>query len=472
VPEQSLQHSQYQDLALQQRLSPQMRQSLDILQAPTMELKQLVRQELQTNPALEDESEALSIEDLDESKENGDPELDAMRELADDYREEMIYAGRTLGRNREREEMRDHLYDSISSPLTLQEHLAEQLALDDAPAPTKEAAAWLLGSLDQRGFLTEPLEELALSAGLPLDQLQKAHSLITQFDPPGVGATDIRQCLLLQLEALGESTTLAYRIVNDHLDALARNKRPDIARQLGVPVAEVHAAAQRISNLNPNPARDFEDSVNRYIHPDLHIFRDEKDQWQIRLNNEELPRLRINSAYKDMLTTSRVDTSARTFIRDKIRNGKFIIQCIEQRQHTIRRIAEVLLDKQRDYFEKGSSHLKPLTMQQVADEVGVHETTVSRAIAGKYAATPHGIIDLRRFFASGYQTTNGNDVANTSVKDRIAELIAEEDNLHPYSDDRIVSKLKEEGLNIARRTVAKYRDALHIPPSHLRKRHG
>lgn len=449
-----------------------MRQSLEILQATALELRQLLRQELETNPTLEDDSEGVSLEAREEEAEAFDREVQELAASDDAYREEMILAGRTLGRNREREELREHLYDSLPSPRTLQEHIMEQARGNEVSIEVMDALGILLGSLDERGFLRENPEDLALNFGIRYSDLEAARGLLGGLDPIGLGARDLRECLLFQLRAQGREGGLAWKIVHDHLDALARNKRPEIARACGVPVSEVNSAVEIIAGLDPNPARDFADDENRQVNPDARIFEDDDGHWKVELNHEDLPRLRISNRYKDLLASPSTGGDTRAFIRDKIRGGKFIIQCIEQRQDTLRRIAQILLERQEEYFSSGPAHLKPMTMQQVAEAVGIHETTVSRAIAGKFVETPYGVVEFRKFFTTGYQTASGEDVANSSVKDRIAALVAAEDPGKPLSDSTIVETLKNEGLDIARRTVAKYRDALNIPPSHLRRRHA
>jgi len=469
MPDTRIQQSQ--DQTLQQRLSPQMRQSLEILQAPALELQQLLRQELETNPTLEDDSESLSLEAEEERIDAEDAELERIAEFDDDYREEMILAGRTLGRNREQEERREHLYDSLQVPPTLQEHIARQMQGTEVRPEVAQAMDVLTGSLDERGFLATDPEELALTFGLRLEDLEEARRLLASFDPLGLGARNFQECLLIQLDAAGKGDSLAARIVRDHLDALARNKRPEIAKALGVSVPEVNHAAEVIASLDPNPAREFSEDTNRLVRPDLRFFTDSDGQWKVDLIQDHIPRLRISNAYKDMLSDMDTPKEARTYIRNKIHGGRFIIQCIEQRQDTLRRIAEVIADRQRDFLERGPLHLAPLTMQQVAEKVGVHETTVSRAVAGKYAETPRGIVEMRKFFTAGYQTKSGKNLANTSVKERLAAFIAEENPSKPLSDDAIVKTLKKKGIKISRRTIAKYRQALNIPPSHLRRRH-
>ena len=279
-----------------------MRQSLEILQATALELRQLLRQELETNPTLEDESADVSLDAKEDEASEWDKELDELTSSDDAYREEMILAGRTLGRNREREEMRDHLYDSLQSPRTLHDHILEQARGNETGPEIIDSLKILLGSLDERGFLRDQPEDLALAFGLRLDDLEAARAVLAGLDPIGLGARDLRECLLFQLRAKGMGGTIAWHIVHDHLDALARNKRPEIARALGISVAEVNEAAESIARLDPNPAREFAEDENRQVNPDARIFQDESGAWTITLNHEDLPRLRISNHYKDMLS--------------------------------------------------------------------------------------------------------------------------------------------------------------------------
>lgn len=449
-----------------------MRQSLEILQATALELRQMLRQELEVNPVLEDETESVSLESAEEEAQSEDEEREVLAADDDALREAEIFSGQAPGRNREREERLAHLYDSITPPVTLARHLEDQLALRDLEPEVREAFGILLGSLDEKGYLTSGLEELALRFALPLRHLEAARDLLASLDPPGLGARDVRDCLLSQLERRGERDSLAWQIVDGYFELFARNRRPEIARALAVTVADVNDAAAKIATLDPFPARAFGEDENRLINPDVTIAPDGRGGWDIELNQEHIPHLRISPRYREMLADPDTPAEARQFIRERVRGGRFVIQCIEQRQQTLRRIATILARHQHEFLLQGPAHLRPMTMQQVAEEIGVHETTISRAIANKYIDTPQGVLEMRRFFTSGFQTADGKQVANTSVKDRVASLIAAEDPAKPLSDEAIIERLSAEGTKVARRTIAKYRKALGIPASHLRRQHG
>ena len=302
-----------------------------------------------------------------------------------------------------------------------------------------------------------------------MDQLQRAQFVIQNLDPPGLAAENLRDCLIAQLRRLRKTDTLEYTIVSEHLDELARRKWPDIARKLKIPVEKVAEVAASIGELNPRPGQDFASSPTAIqVQPDIFVERTE-DKWVVRMNNDTLPRLRISNAYKDMMTRSQTGQDVRGYIRERIRSGKFFIQCIDQRQQTIRRIAEEIVRRQAEFLEHGPSHLKPMNMAQMAEVVGVHETTVSRAVAGKYVSTPQGVFELRYFFTTGLASESGEALSNVSIKTALQELIKTENPSKPWSDEAIVKKLSEQGIKLARRTVAKYRDELGILPSHLRK---
>jgi RNA polymerase sigma-54 factor len=327
---------------------------------------------------------------------------------------------------------------------------------------------FLIGSLDDRGFLTTPVEDLSLQHGIPLDGLQKAKDLLTTFDPVGIGADDLRECLLIQLDRLGKRQSLAYRLVDIHLDDLANKRYPILARKMSVPIEQISRASDFISTLDPRPASRFTASSNNYVTPDIIIER-QGGEWVPVMNNDDLPHLRLSNAYKDMISQPGSSTEVRNYIRDKLRSGKFLIRSIHQRQQTIFKIAVQILAHQQEFLKKGTGFLRPLNMAQVADEVGVHETTVSRAISGKYMATPHGVFELKFFFRHGVKTDSGEDLSNTSVKNAIADLVKNEPKSKPLSDDKLAKILDGQGIKVARRTVAKYREALNILPSHLRK---
>lgn len=460
--------SLYQALSQQQTLSPQMRKSLEILQAGTMELGQLIRQELELNPVLE-----LTSDDLSLDAEGPEPEeidgLEYLNETDDDWRDDGIYNNRGLNWTSDDEERRQHLYNSIVAPESLPQYLADQVDRSGLTPEVRAAAHALIGNLDERGFLDAPLGELSQRLDLSLPLLKNACKLLQTLDPPGVAAEDLRHSLLLQLERNGEGQSIEAKIVAHHLEDLARKRFPQIARALGTTLERIAEAAEHIGRLNPNPGGDFDGSRNPHILPDVIIERDENGRWCARLTDEYLPQLRINDAYKEMLARSGSAKEARQYLRDRLRDGRTLMQSIGLRQETVLAIAEKIVEHQPDFLAKGQRFLRPLTMNQVADELGLHPTTVSRAVAGKYIQTPHGVIDMRSFFATGYQTEGGEEVSNAGVREAIQQLISGENPAKPLSDDALAKKLAGQGITVARRTVAKYREQLHILPSHLRK---
>lgn len=468
-------------------LAPQLQQSLNILQAPALELQALVRQELETNPVLEeappdeageeagdeldDETEAEKGEEgagEEEAFESFAEEFRRLSQIEEDWRADEARLSASLSGGADEEERRRFFFDSIAAGTTLQEHLLEQVGFEDLDAETRRAAEALIGAIDDAGYLTADLEELARGAGVTPELMRQALRVVQGLEPPGVGARDLREALLLQLERAGRGDSLEARIVRDHLDDLARHRYPDIARRLRVDVAEVQEAAEAIGRLDPRPGGRFSPEGGRYVVPDAVVERD-GGEFQVIVNNDYLPRLRISRAYKEMLASG--VNGAAEYLKEKIRGGKFLIRSIHQRQQTLENICRVIVELQREFFEKGPAHLKPMTMGEVAERIGVHETTVSRAVSGKYLATPFGMFEMRHFFTPGYRTGEGESLSNTSVKEAVAALVRGEDPRAPLSDAQIVEKLREKGLEIARRTVAKYREELGILPSNLRRRY-
>jgi len=465
--------TQSQRLAQSQVLSPQMQQSLNVLQAPTLELRHMVYQELVQNPTLESESSEVSLEEAGlesaERDDDFDNEFSRLSQMDDEWREYMSQS-RTRGpRTAEDEERRQFLFDSLTAPETLGQHLENQLVAEPLSVEERSDVGRLIGYLDDRGFLSSPLREIVFEEGVPIDRLKAAKKILQGLEPAGVGAETLQECLMLQLERQGRADSLEYRLVSGHLDDLARRRLPDLARRLKVPVERISQAAEVIGSLNPRPAQDFAATgQNQYVQPDLTVER-QNGQYVVILNQEAVPRLRISNTYKDLMARTGTGDEVRGYIRERIRSGKFFIQSIEQRQQTIRKIAEEIVERQKEFLERGPSHLKPMNMAQLAEVVGVHETTVSRAVNGKYMLTPQGVYELRYFFTTGLETESGESMSNVSVKAALQELVKNEDSSKPYSDDAIVKKLHEQGIKLARRTVAKYRDELGILPSHLRK---
>jgi RNA polymerase sigma-54 factor len=497
-----------QGLQLSQRLTqslvlaPQLQQSLALLQAPTLELKALVEQELQQNPLLEEapaaegelaekeeretqkEAEAVDLSeppaDLNPDpepaveKSNGEPaddfqaEWESLVQRDQEWREHFAQTNQPSRVTAEDEERRQFMFDSLVAGTSLQEVLLEQVRESGLPAEKWRAAELIIGNIDENGRLAATQEELAQASGLPPEGVLEVLKVIQGFEPPGVGARDLRECLLLQLERMGRQDSLDYRIVNEFMEALGKRRIPEIARGTGVSVDEVQEALKRIARLEPHPGRAFLPDNDQYILPEVFVLKS-GDDFVVTTNNEHIPHLRISNTYKDLMARGNNSQEVRDYIREKIRAGKFLIKSLHQRQQTILNIANEIVHRQREFMEKGVACLKPLTMVQVAQVVGVHETTVSRAVSGKYMQTPRGVFEMKYFFTAGIQTAAGDGVSNTSVKDMIADIFKKEEPTKPLSDQEVVGILQAKGIGIARRTVAKYRTELDILPSNLRK---
>jgi RNA polymerase sigma-54 factor len=495
-----------QGLHLSQRLTqslvlaPQLQQSLALLQAPTLELKALVEQELQQNPVLEEapatETDQQEKDDSDTEepaaaadpseppadlnfdpatdKSAGEPaddfqvEFERLVQLDQEWRDHFAQTNLPMRASAEEEEKRQFMFDSLVAGTSLQEMLLEQVRESALPEDQWPIAEMLIGNIDDYGYLKATVEELAVSTGLAPDQIVAVLKVIQTFDPPGVGARDLRECLMIQFERLGQQNTLEYRIVNEFMDALGKRRIPEIARGTGTSVDEVQEALARIARLEPRPGRAYLPDNDQYILPEVFV-RKSGDDYVVTTDNEHIPHLRISNTYKDLMAQGGNSAEVRNYIREKIRAGKFLIKSLHQRQQTILNIAREIVHRQREFLAKGVAFLKPLTMVQVAQVVGVHETTVSRAVSGKYMATPQGIFEMKYFFTAGIQTASGDGMSNTSVKDMIGDIFKAEDPAKPLSDQEVVRMLKEKGIVIARRTVAKYRTELNILPSNLRK---
>lgn len=462
--------AQTQTLSQQQVLAPQLQQSLQILQAPMLELRNLVQQELETNPTLEMEQLEPTIEDKQREHEEFQEEFDRLAKLDEEWREYMAQSAGYSGRSAEDEERRQFFFDSIVGEQTLQQHLLEQVLSSNLTEEDRQVAELVIGNIDDHGFLQSSPEEISNNTGMDAEDLGRVLSVVQSFHPVGVGSRDLRECLLIQLKRLGKEQSLEYRIVDRFLEDLGKRRFPEIARRLGTTPEQVQRAANFIATLDPKPGQIFTPDPNNYVLPDVTV---EKigGEWVISLNGDQIPHLRISNTYKDLMAQERNGADVRDYIRDKIRSGKFLIKSIHQRQQTISNIAHEIVARQKEFLEYGPSALKPMTMVQIADIVGVHETTVSRAISGKYMSTPHGVFEMKYFFTPGYQTAGGESMSNTSVKGAIADLVKVEDTKSPLSDKEIVELLSKRGIPIARRTVAKYRNELNILPSNMRKRY-
>ena len=464
---------QSQNLSLQQVLAPQLQQSLLILQAPLLELRNLVQQEMETNPVLEELATDPDNPSTTESAANDQEfkeEFDKLAKLDEEWRDYMAQSGSYSARAHEDEEKRQFFFDSIATTETLQQHLMSQLNQQVLNANDRKTAELIVGNIDDNGFLQTTPEEMALNTGIASDDFEHMLTLIQSFYPPGVGARDLRECLLIQLKRDGKGNSLEYKIISEHMQDLGKRRFPEIARRMGISVEQVQKCSNNIAQLEPRPGAIFAEAPKNYVVPDVTVEK-VNEEYQVILNGDQIPHLRISNTYKDIMAQDGNGNEVKDYIRDKIRSGKFLIKSIHQRQQTISNIAHQIVSRQRDFFDKGSSQLKPMTMVQIADAVGVHETTVSRAISGKYMATPQGVYEMKYFFTPGYQTATGESMSNTSVKEAILDLVKNEDGNAPLSDKEIVEILSNRGIPIARRTVAKYRTELNILPSNMRRKY-
>jgi RNA polymerase sigma-54 factor len=428
----------------------------------------LIQQEIQTNPTLEEESVEPSLEDKQREHEEFQEEFERLAKLDEEWRDYMAQNTGYAGRSADEEERRQFFFDSLVREETLQQHLLEQVSSSDLPPEERKVAELVIGNIDDRGFLQTTPEEIALTSGVELQHVERVLETVQTFHPVGVGARDLRDCLLIQLRRLGKENTLEWRIVDRFLDDLGKRRFPEIGRRLSTTAEQVQRAANFISTLDPRPGQLFAADPNNYVLPDVSVERSD-GEWVVVLSGDQIPHLRISNTYKDLMTREGSGTEVKDYIRDKIRSGKFLIKSIHQRQQTIANIANEIVKRQSSFLENGPSALRPMTMVQVAETVDVHETTVSRAISGKYISTPHGVFEMKYFFTPGYQTSDGGTLSNTSVKGEIADLVRNENHRNPLSDKEIVEYLSSRGIPIARRTVAKYRAELNILPSNMRK---
>ncbi len=479
-------------------LSPQLQQSLALLQAPVLELKAMVEQELQQNPVLEEspvmEAEtdeaagaAASLADPAEPPpdtrfdpateppsnqpvDQFDADLQRVLQLDQEWRDFFSSTNGPARSDPEEEERRQFMLSRLlTAQSSLQEELLDQVRTAEIPDSDRQVAELIVGNIDDNGYLQSSLPELSFSTGLPLGDLEAALKLVQSFQPAGVGARDLRECLMLQLERIGKASSPEYQILRDHMEALGKRRFPEIARQLGISAAEAQDVASRIARLDPRPGRSFSSTPEQYVVPEVTVARTADGELVVSTVNDFLPHVRISNTYKDLLSQAETSQEVRDYIREKIKAGKFLIKSLHQRQSTILNIAQEIVKRQREFMEHGVTHLKPMTMLQVAEVVGVHETTVSRAVSGKFMDTPQGVFELKYFFTSGLATATGEQVSNKSVKTALAELIASESKSSPLSDEELVARLKATGTMIARRTVAKYRAELGVLPSHLRR---
>jgi len=476
------------------KLAPHMIQSMEILQLPLLALQERIEQELNNNPVLEleepagaDEAgpaeEASDDDDLGErdlvvdTDNNKADDFERLDSIEDDFKEFINQSG-PYQRQRDSEE-KDRKLEAIKNtaapPQSLHDYLDDQWRLVDAEPLVKEAGHAIINYLDDRGYLSVCLEQIPNKDrdAFELEHLQEALRLVQQLDPPGVGARDLRECLLIQLAQSPEEMSFEYRLVADHMDALLDNRLPDIAKKMGCPIEQVNRAIEHLSKLDTSPGLQVGRNDNIPITPDVIVESvDGSDDFSVRLAESDLPGLKLNGYYTRMAKDRRVADNARKFLQNNIRSAHWIIEAIEQRKNTLLKVAQSIVRNQTPFFEEGPLHLRPLPMSKVADEVGVHLATVSRAVSGKYLQCTWGILPLRKFFSGGTEDVNGQAHSWEAIRVKLQQIIDEEDKAKPLNDDQIREKLAEIGVpNLARRTVAKYRKLMNIPTARFRKRY-
>ena len=460
-------------------MTPQLQQAIKMLQLSTIELQNAIEQELMENPALEvdeekdqneislDNAEILKVDD----QESNDPEEMGFDD--NEYFEEyFIEKNAQIGKSEDTEDTkRKFLEGAVARDETLQEYLVSQLSMMDADAQLKELATILISYIDPMGYLSLSIDELSKEIGIPEKELLEALKLVQSLDPPGVGARNIKECLLLQLENLNEDPellSLSKRIIEESLNDLKLHRVGEIARRYKVSVSIIERAIEIISRLEPYPGRQFYSGDINYIIPDV-IVEKREGNWEVITNDIAIPRLRVNRYYESLLRNKNTDKRTRDFIAEKVQRAKSFINSIQQRESTLVRVMKAILEEQKEFFEKGPKYIKPLTLRDIARKLDLHESTISRVTSSKYVQTPFGVFRLKYFFSNQIKSTNREQYSSRSIKEMIKEIIEEYDGKLHLSDQKIADILAERGIKIARRTVSKYRKDLNILPSNLRR---
>ena len=463
-------------------MTPKLQQALKLLQMPTIELQQMLKQEIMENPLLDEEDELIETQETqEEEKERQEPEAKEEEKAADpdpeepeekvDW-EEYLQSGWEMSAGLG-EEIQEEFVERVPiAKRSFTDQLISQLRIVTDDERTIEIGDYLVGSLDESGYLTCELEEVAQTCRTSVDEVEKVLRIIQTFDPPGVGARNLKECLLIQLGARGLEESLAARIIRDHFDDFQQKRYPELAKKLKVSIQEIQSQCQVISTLDPKPGFELVAGEPQYVIPDLVVDKVD-DKYVVYLNDRNIPRLRINHVYQEELLKDGKDgdRETREFIQSRLKSARWLIQTIEQRRRTMVKVMECIVDKQRVFFEKGTAFLRPLTLQQVASEINMHESTVSRVTTNKYVQTPRGVFGLKFFFSSSLGTQDGSEISAKSAKDKIRRIIEQEESRNPLSDQKIADILRKDGLNIARRTVAKYREQLSLLPARMRRQY-
>ncbi len=472
-----------QSLALKQalRMTPQLQQAIKLLQLSRLELETEIRKELVENPVLE---EGMEVANDEVRKESETPQQDAdMQDPRkqdefewDDYFEKQ-QKSRETNFSRSNDEIMNY-ENIIASKETLHGHLTWQAGLYGFNEEELEQAQMLIEYISDDGYLKTPLDEISKDEGVPVEELEETLTMVQEFDPPGVGARNLQECLLIQAKHLQEDTHDFVHLINNHMHDLEKKNYPGIAKAMEISVEEVIDMCKIINTMEPKPGRAFTSNDTHYVTPDVYVYK-VGDEYVVSLNEDGLPKLRISNFYKNMLAEHEEKNKkekgkkneAQDYVQDKLRSAVWLIKSIHQRQRTIYKVSESIVKHQQEFFEKGPAFIKPMILRDIANDIEMHESTVSRVTTAKYMHTPQGIFELKYFFNSGISKTGGGSLASESVKLKIKDLIDEEDPKKPLSDQKIVDLLKKDGIKIARRTVAKYRDVLKILPSSKRKKY-
>ena len=465
-------------------ITPQLQQAIRLLQLTRLELVDMISQEMKENPLLEEaeegresaegEATAAGQEEAEAPPEpEVTPEVKGTGEGVDEYDWESYLENSNLTpfqKSSPDGEERPSFENFLTKRTTLTDHLRWQLQLSHFTEEEHEAGTWIIGNLDEDGYLKMSLEEICSETNLPVEVVEKVLRRIQQFDPVGVASRDLKECLLIQLEQMNPRDAIAEKIVSEHLSLLKNRNYPAIAKRLGMSLDRVNRAALVISRLDPKPGKAFGGEVIQEIIPDVYVYKVEGD-YVINLNDDGIPRLKINSLYRDILSGSRLTPEGdRKYIQDKLRSALWLIRSIHQRQRTIYKVAKSIVKFQREFLDKGIQYLKPLVLRDVAEDIQMHESTISRVTHNKYIHTPQGIYELKFFFNAGITSTQGEAMASESVKNLVREIIAKEDPRKPYSDEKLVQILQGMNIHIARRTVSKYREMMRILSSNERRK--
>ena len=473
-------------LEQQMKLAPHMIQSMEILQLPLLALQERIEQELNSNPVLEADETPEQEEATAEATAEPTEQVVSKAEIPEDYK----------GDDRMDEEVRDYIEhrddyprprsdepdaklaainNTAALPQSLHDYLEDQWRMVEADEPVKKAGSMIIDYIDDKGYLSVRLEQLHSKdrTDFTLEDLQKAIVLIQELDPPGVGARDVRECLLIQIRQSSEDVSCETALVTNHLEEMLENRLPDIAKKMNCTMEDINYAIERLSKFDTSPGLQIGRNHNHPITADVIVeYSEETGDYTVRLVEDGLPRLRISDDYVKMASGDKVAESAKQFLQNNIRSAQWIIDAIQQRKNTLLKVTRSIVNRQREFFERGQLYLRPLPMAKVAEDVGVHIATVSRAVAGKYVQCSWGILPLRKFFSGGIEDTQGNEKSWEAIRGKLQEIIDAEDKSKPLNDDQIKAKLTEAGITgLARRTIAKYRGLLKIPPARLRKKY-